>query len=135
MLVLNITSPQYFNSSLSFSVALEANILLLEYFITLNNNENYDLIIKTLRIADKLEQNRDFKDKIEVITEKYSITINYLKKVEIKDNTKEKEELKKNIARRTALLNSPFKDKAPASLIEEEKNKLKSEEALLKQLL
>ena len=118
-----------------FRNTIKENNVSKNYYIKLNNDKNYDLILKVLRNIDKQEVINEYQDKLEVISENYNITIYYHKEIEIVDNSAEIERLKQSIAKRKSLLNGPFATKAPANLVEEEKEKLASEENLLKKLV
>ena len=105
--------------------------------VKLNNNEDYTLIIKMLKlnIIDK-ELNIN---KYNVTNSKYDVDIYFEKEVTEQDlllKQKQIDSLKSSIERRKKLLsNEGYINKAPKNLVESEKQKLKEEEVLLESLL
>ena len=97
-------------------------------------NFNNDLVIQMLKLKDRLVNNCD-KTPFEVKFKDLTATIYYEKIVtEEEKKLKEKQisELQKSILKRENLLNNEnFIKKAPANLVENEKNKLQEEKELL----
>ncbi len=91
-----------------------------------------NILKKLLKLDDYNKYNNESLNKISIVSDDKSITINYyLEDIKV-DNTKEIETLKKSIERRKKLLsNEGYISKAPSTLIEEEKRKLKEEEQKL----
>ena len=104
--------------------------------VKINNNNDYNLINNMLRLKDRLIDNAlDIKG-YEVNEFEYSMTIYY----ELPENKelieKEINTLRSNIERREKLLsNEGYINKAPANLINEEKEKLAQEKIKLEELL
>ena len=106
--------------------------------VKLENNNNYDLIIKMLKLEDSLIK-EDLNIKSYVVEDNaYKVTIYFEKKETEEDialKNKQIESLKQSIARRKKLLaNENYVQKAPQKLVEEEKEKLKAEEKELANL-
>ena len=105
--------------------------------IKFNNDEDYDLIKKMLKITNITEENIA-KTSYNVHNKRYDITIYYenvLTEEDIKAKEKEINDLKASIAKRKGLLsNENFTSKAPANLVEQERKKLEEEEEKLKKL-
>lgn len=110
-----------------------------EMKVMINTDEDYDLIIKMLRLNDKIVDSKMDINEYVVNYKKYNMSIFYEKKItaeEIELKNKNIESLKNSIERRKKLLaNENYVAKAPASLVESEKEKLKEEEAKLEELL
>ena len=105
--------------------------------IKINNDEDYSLIIKMLKLNitnEKLNIN-----KYNVTNSKYNVDIYYQKEVTEQDlilKQKQIDSLKSSIERREKLLsNDGYINKAPAALVEGEKQKLNEEKILLESLL
>ena len=104
--------------------------------IKINNNSNYDLIINILRLNDRLITNELDITKYNVKDSIYDVSIYYEKEIDKELLLKEIDILEKNIERRRKLLsNTGYINKAPSSLVEEEKNKLELEKQKLNDLL
>ena len=106
--------------------------------VKLNNNEDYSLIIKMLKLNDSLISQDLSINSYNVLSGVYDATI-YFEKVITEEELKLKEkqigDLKKSIARRKILLaNANYVSKAPQTLVEKERETLASEEELLKTL-
>ncbi len=106
--------------------------------VKLNNNENYDLIIKMLKLNDSLITEELNINSYNVLSGIFDATI-YFEKVVTEEELKLKEkqinDLKNSIARRKNLLaNVNYVSKAPQALVEKERETLASEEELLKTL-
>lgn len=107
--------------------------------VKIENNEDYNLINKMLKIEDNIiTDDLDIKKYI-VEDGNYKMTI-YYEKVETEEDKelklKQIESLKNSIARRKKLLdNKNYVEKAPEKLVLEEKEKLVNEEKLLANLL
>ena len=107
--------------------------------VKIENNEDYNLINKMLKIEDNIiTDDLDIKKYI-VEDGNYKMTI-YYEKVETEEDKelklKQIESLKNSIARRKKLLdNKNYVEKAPEKLVLEEKEKLMNEEKLLANLL
>lgn len=106
--------------------------------VKFNNSEDYSLISKMLKINNVTEESLD-KQFFNVHSKLFDCTIYYereLTEEDLKAKEKEIEMLKSSIAKREGLLsNSNFVAKAPANLVEQEKEKLKEEEEKLTKLL
>ena len=115
-----------------FRNTLKENNIFGEYQVKLNFNN--DLVIQMLKLKDRLVNNCD-KTPFEVKFKDLTATIYYEKIVtEEEKKLKEKQisELQKSILKRENLLNNEnFIKKAPANLVENEKNKLQEEKELL----
>ena len=106
--------------------------------VKLNNNENYDLIIKMLKLSDSIITDELDINSYNVLNGIFDATI-YFEKVVTEEELKLKEkqinDLKNSIARRKNLLaNENYVSKAPQALVEKERETLASEEELLKTL-
>ena len=106
--------------------------------VKLNNNENYDLIIKMLKLTDSIITDELDINSYNVLNGIFDATI-YFEKVVTEEELKLKEkqinDLKNSIARRKNLLaNANYVSKAPQALVEKERETLASEEELLKTL-
>ena len=115
-----------------FRNTLKENNIFGKYQVKLNFNN--DLVIQMLKLKDRLVNNCD-KTPFEVKFKDLTATIYYEKIVtEEEKKLKEKQisELQKSILKRENLLNNEnFIKKAPANLVENEKNKLQEEKELL----
>lgn len=107
--------------------------------VKINNNEDYDLIIKMLKLTDNIIDNELNITKFNVSNNTYNMDIYYEKEVTEEDKLaleKQINLLKSNIARRTNLLNNPgYVNKAPQNLVEQERIKLEEEKLELEKLL
>jgi valyl-tRNA synthetase len=106
--------------------------------VKLNNNENYDLIIKMLKLSDSIITDELDINSYNVLNGIFDATI-YFEKViteeELKLKEKQINDLKNSIARRKNLLsNENYVSKAPQALVEKERETLASEEELLRTL-
>ena len=107
--------------------------------VTLDNDSNYELIIKMLKLTDNIVTDKLDKNSYEVQYKNYKATIYYEKEIteeDIKLKEKQIETLKNSIERRKNLLaNENYVSKAPAHLVEVEKAKLAEEEKQLESLI
>ena len=105
--------------------------------VKFNNNEDYELTKKILKITNITEEKLE-KVEYNIKNKRFDITIYYEKELTEEDKIlkeKEIESLKASIAKRKSLLsNDNFVSKAPANLVEQEKAKLQEEEEKLKNL-
>ena len=105
--------------------------------VKFNNNEDYELIKKILKITNITEEKLE-KVEYNIKNKRFDITIYYEKELTEEDKKlkeKEIESLKASIAKRKGLLsNDNFVSKAPINLVEQEKAKLEEEEEKLKNL-
>ncbi len=105
--------------------------------VKFNNNEDYELIKKILKITNITEEKLEKVD-YNIKNKRFDITIYYEKELTEEDKKlkeKEIESLKASIAKRKGLLsNDNFVSKAPINLVEQEKAKLEEEEEKLKNL-
>ncbi len=105
--------------------------------IKFNNNENYDLISKILKITN-ITTTKEDKTSYNVVYKEYDITIYFEKTLTAEDLAqKEKEiaELEASIKKREGLLNNAnFVAKAPNNLVASEKEKLTQEKEKLNKL-
>ena len=105
--------------------------------VRFNNNEDYELIKKILKITNITEEKLE-KVEYNIKNKRFDLTIYYEKELTEEDKIlkeKEIESLKASIAKRKGLLsNDNFVSKAPINLVEEEKVKLQEEEEKLKNL-
>jgi len=106
--------------------------------VKINNNEDYTLISKLLKLENFITEEENI-TKYNVSNSLYNIDIFYEKQVteeELKLKEKQIESLKQSIERRKKLLsNENYVAKAPKQLVETEKQKLEEEENALKQLV
>ena len=102
-----------------------------------NKDADYRLIMKVLKINSITEEELD-KTSYHVYTPSFDCTIYYDKEITEEDRLaleKEIKDLEVSIAKRKGLLNNAnFVSKAPAALVEQEKEKLKQEEEKLVRL-
>jgi len=105
--------------------------------IKFNNEENYDLIKKMLKITNTTEKELALTS-YHIAYKRFDLTIYFERAIteeEKKAKQKEIEELKSSIKKRKSLLaNENFVAKAPKNLVEQEKIKLQEEEEKLKKL-
>ena len=99
-------------------------------------NINNELIIKMLKLSDKIVEASEFKGTLEVALDKYKLTIYYdnsANEEEEKNNLlKEKDMLEKSIARREGLLsNENYVAKAPENIVNQERDNLAKEKEKL----
>ncbi len=138
-----VFTKQYneFNEKLEFikvfrNIKLE-NKIGKDFGIKLNNNEDYSLILKLLRI-NLDEHNKLNGTKYSVIYKNYNLDIYYEKELTNEDIAilnKQISELETSILRRKTLLNNEnYLNKAPKFLVEKEKLTLKEEEEKLLKL-
>jgi len=100
-------------------------------FEVVTNIDN-DLIIKMLKLTDKIVDMSNLKGTLDATLENFQLVIYYddskNKSDELKNLLKEKEQLEASILRRTKLLDNPnYVAKAPEKIVREEKNNLLSE--------
>ncbi len=108
-------------------------------FEVVTNIEN-ELILKMLKLTDKIVKNSKLSGTLEVILDKYKLVIYYddskQKGEELENLTKEKESLEASIARRSKLLsNENYVAKAPEAIVNQERESLAQEEAKLKAVI
>lgn len=107
--------------------------------VKINNDSDYTLIKKMLKLDDNIIDTELNITKYEVISGIYNITLYYEKEETEEDlifKKKQCENLEKSIARRRNLLNNPsYVSKAPSHLVSEEREKLKKEEEELAKLI
>ena len=107
--------------------------------VKINNDSDYTLIKKMLKLDDNIIDTELNITKYEVISGIYNITLYYEKEETEEDlifKKKQCENLEKSIARRRGLLNNPsYVSKAPSHLVSEEREKLKKEEEELAKLI
>ena len=109
-----------------------------EYSVRLNNTSDYGLILKMLKLTDRINDDTDYNNCYDVVYKDYSITV-YYPKIETENDKalleKQINDLEMSIERRKQLLsNENYINKAPKKIVEEEKNKLKEEEEQLSKL-
>ena len=109
-----------------------------DYFVSINNDSNYDLIFKVLKIADERLVKKEDKTKVNVKYLNYDLDIYYdnvLSEFDKEQKMKQIESLKNSIKRRENLLaNEGYLNKAPKELIEKERQTLANELEMLKNL-
>ena len=107
--------------------------------VKINNDSDYTLIKKMLKLDDNIIDTELNITKYEVVSGIYNITLYYEKEETEEDlifKKKQCENLEKSIARRRGLLNNPsYVSKAPSHLVSEEREKLKKEEEELAKLI
>ena len=105
--------------------------------IKFNNNSDYELIKKILKMQNIVEESLSLTS-YNVAYKEFDVTIYYEKEKTEEDELalkKEIELLENSINKRKGLLNNAnFVAKAPANLVEQEKEKLKLEEEKLQKL-
>ncbi len=104
--------------------------------VSINKENNYDLIFKVLKITPEKQVKESTKKKINVKYLDYDINLYYEIVLSEEDKmlkAKQLESLKQSIERRKKLLaNSSYVNKAPKELVEKERMTLKEEEEKLK---
>jgi len=104
--------------------------------IKINNDSDYSLIIKVLRLDGRIIDNELDINKYDVNEYDYSISIFFEKEVDLELINKEIETLRSNIERREKLLSNPgYVNKAPKNLVDSEREKLEIEKNKLEELL
>ena len=104
--------------------------------VRINNNNNYDLICKVLKLKDRIITDKLNMTSYDVSVYDYSMTIYFEKEENMELINKEIELLKSNIERRNKLLsNTSYVNKAPEKLFNEERTKLELEKNKLEELL
>ena len=104
--------------------------------VRINNNNNYDLICKVLKLKDRIITDKLNMTSYDVSVYDYSMTIYFEKEENMELINKEIELLKSNIERRNKLLsNTSYVNKAPEKLVNEERTKLELEKNKLEELL
>ena len=106
-----------------------------DFQVKINNNMNYDIILKILKVSNENIVNVSDKNNINIKYNDYDLSIYY----EIKEDNlnqelklKQIESLKNSIARRENLLkNENYVNKAPKELVEKERKTLKEEKEKL----
>ena len=106
-----------------------------DFQVKINNNMNYDIILKILKVSNENIVNDSDKNNINIKYNDYDLSIYY----EIKEDNlnqelklKQIESLKNSIARRENLLkNENYVNKAPKELVEKERKTLKEEKEKL----
>jgi valyl-tRNA synthetase len=110
-----------------------------DFKVTINNDKDYDLILKTLKISNKIIKEQENVKSYNVVYAEYDMTIyfeNTLTEEELELQEKQVTSLKQSILRRKQLLtNENYLKKAPKELIEKEKNSLQEEEKKLNSLI
>ena len=104
--------------------------------VTINNNNNYDLICKVLKLKDRIITDKLNMTSYDVSVYDYYMTIYFEKEENMELINKEIELLKSNIEIRNKLLsNTSYVNKAPEKLVNEERTKLELEKNKLEELL
>lgn len=104
--------------------------------VRINNDNNYDLICKVLKLKDRIITDKLNMTSYDVSVYDYSMTIYFEKEENMEFINKEIELLKSNIERRNKLLsNTSYVNKAPEKLVNEERTKLELEKNKLEELL
>ena len=103
-----------------------------DFQIHINNNSNYDLILKVLKITPIMLVKESNKNKLTIKYQEYDLDLYYdiiVTKEDIELKNKQMASLKQSIERRKKLLaNEGYLNKAPRELIEKERETLKEEE-------
>ena len=119
------------------NVKVENNIAK-DYKVKINNNEDYELIKKILKLNEIITNEELNITKFNVSNKLYNVDIYYEKQVtkeDLEQINKQISMLKNNILRRTKLLsNEGYLNKAPKELVQQEKDKLEEEKELLSKL-
>ena len=106
--------------------------------VKINNNEDYTLINKILKLEDSITESELNITKFNISNNMYNMDIYFEKEITKEDEElrqKQIENLKKSIERRKTLLsNENYVKKAPQNLVEQEKQKLNEEENMLKEM-
>ena len=110
-----------------------------DFEVTLDNNEDYSLINKMIKIENNIVSEKPNKSSFEVTHKNYKVTIYFEKEITEEDillKHKQIESLKNSIVRRKSLLaNENYVSKAPQALVESERAKLAEEEKQLESLV
>ena len=142
--------PKY-DKKLVFKDAAKEVDLIIEYIATFRNKKaesgissdfevvtdiNNGLILKMLKLTDKIVETSNLTGTLEVTLDKYKLIIYYddskQKGEELENLTKEKESLEASIARRSKLLsNENYVAKAPEKIVNQERESLAKEEEKL----
>ena len=119
------------------NVKVENNIAK-DYKVKINNNEDYELIKKILKLNEIITNEELNITKFNVSNKLYNVDIYYEKQVtkeDLEQINKQINMLKNKILRRTKLLsNEGYLNKAPKELVQQEKDKLEEEKELLSKL-
>ena len=119
------------------NVKVENNIAK-DYKVKINNNEDYELVKKILKLNEIITNEELNITKFNVSNKLYNVDIYYEKQVtkeDLEQINKQINMLKNNILRRTKLLsNEGYLNKAPKELVQQEKDKLEEEKELLSKL-
>ena len=103
----------------------------------MNNDEDYSLIIKILKLNISKENLKI--NKYNVANSKYNVDIYFEKEeteADLIEKQKQIETLKNSISRREKLLsNEGYINKAPAKIVDEERKKLEEEKITLESLI
>ena len=146
--------PKY-DKKLVFKEEKKEVDLVIEYIATFRNkkleagigsdfevvtNIDNELILRMLKLTDKVVKSSNLTGNLEVTLDKYKLVICYddskQKGEELENLTKEKDSLEASIARRNKLLsNENYVAKAPANIVNQERESLAQEEAKLKVVL
>ena len=103
--------------------------------VMINNSSDYNLIIKVLRLQDRLINEKENINSYDVNEYNYSMSIFYQKEENLELIKKEMDTLRSNIERREKLLSNPgYVNKAPENLVAIERDKLEIEKYKLKEL-
>ena len=103
--------------------------------VMINNSSDYNLIIKVLRLQDRLINEKENINSYDVNEYNYSMSIFYQKEENLELIKKEMDTLRSNIERREKLLsNLGYVNKAPENLVAMERDKLEIEKNKLKEL-
>ncbi len=103
--------------------------------VMINNSSDYNLIIKVLRLQDRLINEKENINSYDVNEYNYSMSIFYQKEENLELIKKEMDTLRSNIERREKLLSNPgYVNKAPENLVATERDKLEIEKNKLKEL-
>ena len=106
-----------------------------DFMVKINNEKDYDLIIKMLKITSKITKDNLNLKEYKVVYQDYDMSIYFegkLSKEEEDIQKKQIESLKQSIERRKKLLsNENYVNKAPKELVLKEQNTLKIEEEKL----
>ena len=104
--------------------------------VRINNNEDYDLIIKVLRLENRLVNINQDVTKYDIKENIFDMSIYYEKEINKEEIEKEINSLRVSIERREKLLsNDGYVNKAPANLVNEERKKLENEKTKLEELI
>ncbi len=122
----------------SFRNVRQENNISKDYSVILYGDKDYSLIIKMLKLEDKIIKEEINKQSFNVQVGDFKAVIYYEKVIteeDIKEREKQIESLKQSIKKREGLLsNNNFVSKAPSNLVEDERNKLEEEKSLLETL-